>query len=70
MNVTYFGPDLTPTGLLIRATDEITGLVSLSRPDSEEIIVTDVRLMQFPAPGTAIAETSPAPEKPKKQKPE
>ena len=54
MNVTYYGPELAPTALLIRATDETTGLVSLSRPDSEEIIVTDVPLVTVPTPGCAI----------------
>jgi len=67
--VTYYGPYLTLTPLIIRATDESTGLVSLSRPDSDEIIVTDVPLVLTPAIGCAVAESPAAPlEKPKKAK--
>lgn len=51
--VIYYGPALAPTALVVVALDE-TGTASLARPGSDEVIVSNVRLVDAPEVGAAV----------------
>ena len=64
--VTYYGPGLAPTALVVVAQDE-TGAVSLARPGSDEVIVSCVKLVNAPEAGAAVRVEDAPPAKPAKK---
>ena len=66
--VTYYGPEMAPTPMVTRFREPgEKGLVSLSLPDSEEVIVTGVRVVESPESGCAVAAPEDPPAKPAKK---